>query len=257
MKRRLMLASLAFITATAFVHADTLVLNDGRRLQGELLGVHGRDIEFEERGGGRRRTVRISRDEVNRIEFDRDSATTTGTKPLVFRRAACASARLSWTRASNGPTRNRRPLRSADLFHVQGETRWGRDRRDGAEGERNSPLNPNRPLPDRPAAALIGRIGDRNQIFFIGADAGPVPRPRHRSPLSRYQRRRADGQLGQSQGYGLVLSDRHHVNAQVPIPNPQSIKLGVGIGIWKLGVLESLPVRVMIAIAASATIATC
>ena len=71
MKRRLLLASLALITATAFVHADTLVLNDGRRLQGELLGVYGRDIEFAERGGGRRRTVRISRDEVNRIEFDR------------------------------------------------------------------------------------------------------------------------------------------------------------------------------------------
>ena len=51
---------------------------------------------------------------------------------------------------------------------------WRSDQgRTGAEGERNSPLNPNRPLPDRPAAALIGRIGDRNQIFFIGADSGP------------------------------------------------------------------------------------
>jgi len=58
-------------------------------------------------------------------------------------------------------------------FASTGETRWGRDRRDGPEGERNSPLNPNRPLPDRPAAALIGRVGDRNQIFFIGADGGP------------------------------------------------------------------------------------
>ena len=86
MKLRLTLASLAFITATAFVHADTLVLNDGRRLQGELLGVYGRDIEFEERGGSRRRTVRISRDEIDRIEFrSRGAATTSATNPLVFR----------------------------------------------------------------------------------------------------------------------------------------------------------------------------
>ncbi len=68
---------------------------------------------------------------------------------------------------------NRRPRGQQIYFASEGETRWGRDRRDGAEGERNSPVNPNRPLPDRPAAALIGRIGDRNQYFFIGGDFGP------------------------------------------------------------------------------------
>ena len=51
--------------------------------------------------------------------------------------------------------------------------RWGSNRRDGAEGERNSPSNPGRPLPDRPAASLIARIGDGNDVFFVGGDPGP------------------------------------------------------------------------------------
>ena len=44
-------------------------------------------------------------------------------------------------------------------------------RRDGAAGEQNSPVNPGRPLADRPAAALIGRVGDGRDVFFIGDDA--------------------------------------------------------------------------------------
>jgi hypothetical protein len=60
--------------------------------------------------------------------------------------------------------------------------RWGPNRRDGAAGERNSPRNVNRPMPDRPAAALIGRVGTRDEFFFIGAEPGPF-------------RVRADGRL--------------------------------------------------------------
>ena len=103
-----------------------------------------------------------------------DSATTTGTKrtgvpPRGMReRQIVVDAREQWTDTEID-------VRSGQqiYFTSTGETRWGRDRRDGAAGERNSPLNPNRPLPNRPAAALIGRIGDSNQIFFIGADGGP------------------------------------------------------------------------------------
>ena len=173
MKLRLTLASLAFITATALVHADTLVLNDGRRVQGELLGIYGREIEFEERGGGRRRTVRISRDEVDRIEFNRSQRDDYRNEPVgvprgMRERQIVVDAREQWTDTGIDVRAGQQIY-----FASQGESRWGRDRRDGAEGERNSPLNPNRPLPDRPAAALIGRIGDRNQIFFIGADSGP------------------------------------------------------------------------------------
>ncbi len=178
MTLRLTFASLFFFAVTAFVHADTLVLNDGRRLQGDLLRIYGREIEFEERAGGRRRTIRISRDEVERIEFtrsdfdrgrgDEDRNAPVGVPRGMRERQIVVDARQPWTDTGIDVRAGQQIY-----FSSQGETRWGRDRRDGAAGERNSPLNPNRPLPDRPAAALIGRIGDRNEYFFIGGDSGP------------------------------------------------------------------------------------
>jgi hypothetical protein len=179
MKLRLLLSGLALFASASFVRADTLVMNDGRRLQGALLGVYGREIEFEERTGGRRRTIRISRDQIDRIEFDRGefdrsrsddfhNQPYSGPPRGMRERQIVVDARDPWTDTGI-------EVRSGQqiYFSAQGETRWGRDRRDGAGGERNSPLNPNRPMPDRPAAALIGRIGDRNEYFFIGADPGP------------------------------------------------------------------------------------
>src|SRR5688572_26151897 len=63
---------------TASAHADTLVLTSGRRVQGQLIGVVGGDIEFEERTGLRRRTVRVAREEISRIEFDDESSSSPG-----------------------------------------------------------------------------------------------------------------------------------------------------------------------------------
>jgi hypothetical protein len=107
------------LVVTATAHADTLVLKNGRRVQGALVGVAGTQVEFEDRSGVWRRVLRIGREEIARIEF------------------------------GNGR------------------------RRDGPAGEANSPSNHLRPIPDRPAAALIGKIGDREDVFFIGADSGP------------------------------------------------------------------------------------
>src|SRR5262249_32671367 len=59
-------------------------------------------------------------------------------------------------------------------FSATGRVRWGPNRQDGPAGERNSPNNPNRPIPGRPAAALIGRVGDSNDYFFIGDDEGAI-----------------------------------------------------------------------------------
>ena len=179
MNVRLGLVSLVVIIAPAFVQADTLVLTDGRRFQGELRGVSGREVEFEERAGGRRRTLRFSRDEIVRIEFarndgdrdhrDNERQAPAGAPPRGMReRQIVVDAREPWTDTGIDVRAGQQIY-----FSSQGETRWGRDRRDGADGERNSPLNPNRPLPDRPAAALIGRIGGRNEYFFIGGDSGP------------------------------------------------------------------------------------
>jgi len=174
MKVRVALSGLTLVLTTITTFADTLVLTNGRRLQGQLVGVSGRDIEFEERSGDRRRTVRLRRDEIARIEFDAvgaddDRDAISGGIPRGMReRRVNVQARQQWT-DSGIDVRNGQQI----YFSADGQTRWGPDRRDGAAGERNSPVNPGRPLPDRPAAALIGRIGERDEFFFIGADAGP------------------------------------------------------------------------------------
>jgi hypothetical protein len=171
---RLILTGLIVVTSTALTLADTLVLTNGRRVQGELIAVDGRDIEFEERDGGRRRLLRVPRDEVTRIEFDSRRAGNDRDDPVfeiprgMRERRVNVSAREAWTDTGIGVRSGQQVYFSAD-----GETRWGPNRRDGAEGERNSPSNPGRPLPDRPAASLLGRVGDREEIFFIGGESGP------------------------------------------------------------------------------------
>jgi len=186
MKRIVVATSLIVIGLAAAISADTLVLTNGRRIQGELLGVFGREIEFEERSGAGRRIVRIPRNEIARIEFveefgsRNDGNRNDGNRNDVSRnddllgiprgmreRQVSVSAREGW--ADTGIE-----VRNGQQIYIQssGEVRWGPNRRDGAAGERNSPFNANRPLPDRPAAALIGRIGERD-VFFIGADQGP------------------------------------------------------------------------------------
>jgi hypothetical protein len=165
-------------TATVGV-ADTLVLVDGRRVQGELIGVVGSEIQFEERSGSGRRTLRIPRYEIVRIEFDNPgrgpSGPTDGTPAIprgLRERRVAVSARDAWT-DTRIDLRPGQPV----YFSASGQVRWGPNRRDGAAGERNSPFNAGRPLPDRPAAALIGRIGEGEDYFFIGADPGPFRIP--------------------------------------------------------------------------------
>ena len=130
--------------------------------------------------------LRINRDEVARIEFDDTTARAISTAASVVARdaasvaaqdvpPACASAP-----SMSSPTR-RGPIRASTCgpgqtiaFEATGEVTWGPSRRDGPAGERNSPSNPNRPMPNRPAAALIGKVGDGADYFFIGDDTGPI-----------------------------------------------------------------------------------
>lgn len=182
MKSRVAVLGLMLTLTAAASLADTLVLQNGRRIQGELIGVYGREIEFEERVGSSRRTIRVPRSEIARIEFEEDRRSEfggvrdgrtddglTGGIPRGMReRRVNVTAREPWTDTGIDVRAGQ-----AIYFAAAGEVRWGPNRRDGAEGERNSPSNANRPLPDRPAASLIGRIGDRSDIFFIGSDPGP------------------------------------------------------------------------------------
>ena len=160
------------------LQADTLYLRNGQRIQGELVGIRNGQIEFEERRGfGGGRTVRFDRDEVDRIEFDNrgygnnnnnNSNNLSDGRPSGMReRQTIVSADVAWNDAGID-------VRAGQTiyFEAQGRVRWGRDRQDGPAGERNSPSNPNRPLGNRNAAALIGKIG--NDMFFIGDDTGPI-----------------------------------------------------------------------------------
>lgn len=167
------------LVLSAGLQADTLHLRNGQRVQGELIGFRNGTIEFEERRSyGNSRTLRFDRDEVVRIEFEDNRYTNNnnsnnfaGGRPAGMReRQTIVSADVAWNDAGID-------VRSGQTIYIEatGQVRWGRDRRDGPAGERNSPANPNRPMGNRNAAALIGKVGNgSNDYFFIGDETGPI-----------------------------------------------------------------------------------
>jgi len=171
------IASLALVLALPVaLRADVLIMRDGSRVTGELISIRNGTIEFEERRGfGGGRTLRIDRDEVDRIEFENrrftnnnNSNNAVGGRPSGMReKQTIVSSDVAWNDTGID-------VRAGQTvyFEASGQVRWGRDRRDGPAGERNSPNNPNRPMGNRNAAALIGKIG--NDLFFIGDETGPV-----------------------------------------------------------------------------------
>jgi hypothetical protein len=173
------IARLAIVLALPIsLQADTLYLRDGTRVTGELIAIRNGQIEFEERRGfGGGRTLRIDRDEVDRIDFENrrtsnynnnNNSNLSGGRPSGMReKQVIVSADQAWS-DSGVDVRAGQTV----YFEAQGRVRWGRDRQDGPAGERNSPSNPNRPMGNRNAAALIGKIG--NDMFFIGDETGPV-----------------------------------------------------------------------------------
>ncbi len=163
------------IAAGAVASADTLVLTNGRRIQGELLGVYGREIEFEERNGGARRVVRVPRNEIARIEFvdeapfAREPAQPAGPVPPGMReRNIHVNPQEAWTDTGINVRAGQQVY-----FQSSGRVQWAPDRRDGPAGRRNSPNTTERPLRERPSGALIGRVG-ANDVLFIGGDLGPL-----------------------------------------------------------------------------------
>ena len=155
--------------------ADTLYLRNGSRIQGELVSVRGGTIEFRERRGFGSRVTSYDRDEVDRIEFERGSTSTgdntSGGRPSGMReRLVTVSADVPWNDAGI-------EVRAGQsiYFEATGQVRWGPDRRDGPAGERNSPNSPLRPMPNRPGAALIGKVGlESTDLFFIGNETGAI-----------------------------------------------------------------------------------
>jgi hypothetical protein len=177
--------SVALGLLAASLSADTLVFRNGQAARGRVVAVRGDIVEFQDARDGR--TRRFDRREVRTIEFDEYST--------YDRPAAPGNPYGEWGReASAAPPagmREREVLAYAHVpwsdtgidvrqgqtvyFRSRGEVRWGRDREDGPAGEKNSPRNPNRPMPNRPGAALVGKVGaDPSNVFFIGADTGPI-----------------------------------------------------------------------------------
>ncbi|OFW15325.1 MAG: hypothetical protein A3F69_00170 [Acidobacteria bacterium RIFCSPLOWO2_12_FULL_66_10] len=172
--------------------ADTLVLRDGRRVEGELIGFRDGMIEFDgqRRFGGRER-LRIDREDVLRIELEDHRGAREGAdrergdrdrgrgdaddnqRPSGLReRDTSVDSWVAW-KDSGVEVRAGQTL----YFSATGRVRWGPGRQNGPSGERNSPRNDGRPMPSRPAAALIGRIGESRDGFFIGDETGPIRMP--------------------------------------------------------------------------------
>ena len=172
MKRHIAAICLLVVATGAIGSADTLVLMNGRRIQGELLGVYGREIEFEERAGGARRVMRVPRADIVRIEFlEEQSGNQQDVRPVIPPRLRERNVTVSPTAAWTDTGIDVRAGQEI-YFQTSGQVTWSPNKRVDANGTRNSRPDPNRPLPTRDGGALIGRIGERD-IFLIGLDLGP------------------------------------------------------------------------------------
>lgn len=173
------LAGALVLAAESGIVADVLILRDGRRIDGFLTAVRGDTIEFEHRTGREQgRIVRYDRADVRALEFEtglsgnryrEESRYGDSRRSALRERAVMVDSRSPWT-DTGIDVRGGQEM----AFVATGQVRWGPNRRDGAGGERNSPFNQGRPMPDRNAAALIGRIGTNGDPFFIGDEQQPL-----------------------------------------------------------------------------------
>ena len=164
----LLVALIALATNTL---ADTLVLRSGRRIEGDLVGVRGSTVEFDESGSS---TRRYDRSEVARIELGSGSSSSSsydrnGGRPSGLReRTTSVDAASHWSDTGID-------VRSGTsvYFEASGKVQWGPDRKDGPAGEGGNHRNAGRPIPNRSGGALIGRVGG-SEPFLIGDERGPI-----------------------------------------------------------------------------------
>jgi hypothetical protein len=167
-------------------------MQDGRRIRGDLVSVNRGVVLFNQEASGTTRIVRVRVPlaDVRRINLMDDntaddsygndrwgsdrSGTDRGTDRYGSDRGYDAGRRelMVSVTARDAWTNTGIDVRAGDTlsFVTEGTINWGPGRRDTAAGEPNSPYNQARPIGNRPAGALIGRIG--NDTFFIGAEEG-------------------------------------------------------------------------------------
>src|SRR5262249_32422050 len=147
-------------------------------------------IEFiEHRGFFGRDRIRVDRDDVRRIELDdvggrdrldrdrgdrdrndRDRDDRRDERPSGMReRTVSVDSWVAWS-DTGVDVRKGQPV----YFSASGRARGAPTRQATPEGEHNSPYNAARPIPNRPAAALIGRVGEGSDSFFIGDEKGAI-----------------------------------------------------------------------------------
>ena len=159
----------------AVLSADTLVLKDGRRIDGLFVGARDGVIEFERvRPQGGRERVSIDRVDIVAIEID-EGAHSTSAPSLpagAHAREVIVDARTAWTDVGIDVA-----VGQLLSFYATDRIRWAPGRRDGPDGEHNSPPGPGRPMPNERRAALIGRVGEGRDYFLIAGRRERVRMP--------------------------------------------------------------------------------
>jgi hypothetical protein len=177
--RRGLLTAVVILVGAVMLGADTLYLRNGDRVQGQLISVRDGTIEFREARAFSPRVLRIDQSEVRRIEFDdigRDVPPPRRDEPRDSGRPAGMRERRIVVQANQHWTDTGIDVRAGQTvyFDAGGFINWGRGKRDGPDGEENSPDRATRPIPNRPAAALIGKIGqDSPDFFLVGSARAP------------------------------------------------------------------------------------
>jgi hypothetical protein len=159
--------------ATAWLSADTLFMRDGRRISGELMSVRGSVIEFQEWTGRSGRVLRVDRADVRRIEFDEGQGGRPGSGPGgrpsgMRERAVNVPGNRQWT-----DTGLEVEAGQTIYFSARGEISWAPGQSSGPEGGRGVSSSSKWPLPNRPGASLLGRVGtSSSDSFYIGTEQG-------------------------------------------------------------------------------------
>ena len=166
--KRLWLAPLALVCGAAYASPDTLYMEDGRRIRGEMVSANNSVIVFNQDDGNfsRARRIRVNRADVTRIDFTDDYFDDDMSTPG----SGVSTGRDIFVPADRAWTDTGLRLRAGETFRIDasGTVNWGPNRSDDPDGEPGSPYNANRPLPNRAGGALIGRIGN-GQPFFVGS----------------------------------------------------------------------------------------
>ncbi|HEY2384991.1 MAG TPA: hypothetical protein VGK48_27770 [Terriglobia bacterium] len=199
-------AILLFLAA-ATINADTLILRDGRRIEGRLIRVENGVVEFQQ-GGFSGQVGQVNRNDVQGIEFggeDRNDRNDRNPSPQASQQTRPRGLReKSIMVVANAPwTDSGIDIVSGQniYFEASGNIKWGPGRTAGPGGESNSPYNAARPMPNHPGAALIARTSAASDPFFIGNEHGAI---RLRSSGRLYLGIN-DDVLGDNSGYFRVV----------------------------------------------------